>query len=233
MPRGTASFVIRCGRQHTIPSRPYDGGVANNRRSDTICDLFQTQKGKTDTGNGHETGSRRNYPENQSAKKSKEQQDEAGDKVGSKSDLVSLDETCITATCSEEDGVLYIMEDGTEFTNFAQSLVKWAGVISSDSCSAATSGGDDADSESFTFLAPEAQETFWKAIRKSVRSAEENRPASTDAAGPPFECKSKARFGVSKEMAQINYLFSPSDFAAMFAKGGFSVDFQTATVAGA
>lgn len=127
--------------------------------------------------------------------------------------------------------VLYTMDDGTEVTNFAQSLATWAGVISDDSCSAATHhDGEEVDSESFDFLADEAQEDFWKAIRKAIRSAEETRPSSSDA-GHPFECREKARFGVSKDMAQINYPFSPSDFAAVLAKGGFAVDYQTADVA--
>jgi hypothetical protein len=78
-------------------------------------------------------------------------------------------------------------------------------------------------------LAPEAQEDFWKAIRKTVRSAEENRPTSSES-GPPFECTQQARFGVSKDMAQINYTFLPSDFAALLAKGGFSIDFKNGVV---
>lgn len=135
-------------------------------------------------------------------------------------------------TSHVESPVLYTMEDGTEVTNFAQSLATWAGVISSDSCSAASDGKDGVDSESFAFLAPEAQEDFWKAIRKAVRSGEDNRPTSADL-GPPFQCKGKARFGVSKEMAQINYPYEPAEFAAILAKGGYSIDFETAVVADA
>ncbi len=130
-----------------------------------------------------------------------------------------------------ESPVLYTLDDGTEITNFAQSLATWAGVISSDSCIAAADSKDDVDSESFAFLAAEAQEGFWKAIRKSIRSAEENRPSSS-APGPPFQCTKDARFGVSKEMAQINYPFSPADFTAMMADGGFSIDFKNGLVVG-
>jgi hypothetical protein len=129
-----------------------------------------------------------------------------------------------------ESPVLYTMEDGTKVTNFAQSLATWAGVIAEDSCSAAGDHAEnDVDSESFGFLMPEVQEDFWKAIRKAVRSGEENRPKSSEA-GPPFECAKQARFGVSKDMAQINYPFLPSDFAALMAKGGFSIDFESAVV---
>lgn len=135
-------------------------------------------------------------------------------------------------TSHVESPVLYTMDDGTELTNFAQSLATWAGVISADSCSVASNGGDDVDSESFAFLAPEAQEDFWKAIRKAVRSAENNRPESSKV-GPPFECKENARFGVSKDMAQVNYPFLGSDFAALLEEGGYTVDFQNAVVADA
>ena len=131
-------------------------------------------------------------------------------------------------TSHVESPVLYTLEDGTEVTNFAQSLATWAGVISSESCSAAADDGEDVDSESFEFLAASAQDDFWKAIRKSVRQAEEKRNVSK--AGPPFECKKQARFGVSKDMAQINYPFLPSDFAAILAEGGYSIDFATARV---
>lgn len=126
-------------------------------------------------------------------------------------------------TSHVESPVLYTMEDGTEVTNFAQSLATWAGVIFKDSCNATGHqiDGDDLDSESFAFLAPDAQDAFWKAIRKAVRSAEDNRPTSTNI-GPPFRCQGKkARFGVSKSMAQVNYPFSPLEFAAMLAKGVF------------
>jgi hypothetical protein len=128
-----------------------------------------------------------------------------------------------------ESPVLYTLEDGTQVTNFAQSLAMWAGVITEDSCNADVDGGDD--SESFAFLAPNAQEDFWKAIRKSVRLAEDNLPiSSSKPAGPPFECSQQARFGVSQDMARINYPFLSSDFATLLAKGGYSIDFQGAVV---
>jgi hypothetical protein len=132
-------------------------------------------------------------------------------------------------TSHVESPVLYTLEDGTEVTNFAQSLATWAGIIAADSCSSASEDGDDVDSESFAFLAASAQDDFWKAIRKSVRQAEENRTV-TSMTGPPFQCKKQARFGVSKDMAQINYPFVPSVFSAILAEGGYSIDFASARV---
>ena len=129
-----------------------------------------------------------------------------------------------------ESPVLYTLEDGTEVTNFAQSLATWAGVISIDSCFSDSDGRDYDDSESFSFLSAEVQPNFWKAIRKAVRYAEENRPSSSPTQGHPFSCTKQARFGVSKDMAQINFPFSAFEFAAMLSSGGYSVDFQNATV---
>jgi hypothetical protein len=135
-------------------------------------------------------------------------------------------------TSHVESPVLYTLADGTQITNFAQSLAMWAGVIAEDSCTAAVVGGDDdVDSESFAFLAPKAQEDFWHAIRKSVRLAEDELPTSlSKSAGPPYECSQHARFGVSTDMARINYSFSSSDFATVLANGGFSIDFKAAVV---
>lgn len=135
----------------------------------------------------------------------------------------------INPTSHVESPVLYTLEDGTRVTNFAQSLAIWAGVITEDSCTAAVDGDDE--SESFPFLAPNTQEDFWKAIRKSVRVAEEDLPISSlKPVGPPFRCIQQARFGVSQDMARINYPFSSSDFASLLAKGGYSIDFQGAVV---
>jgi hypothetical protein len=124
--------------------------------------------------------------------------------------------------------VLYTKEDGTQVTNFPQSLATWAGVINGTECSART------DDEAFDFLAAgEASQYFFDSLRTAIRHAEENRPslAQAMAHGPPFPCEKKARFGVSKDMARINYPFTPEDFREMLRKGGFEIDFQASQVA--
>ena len=133
-------------------------------------------------------------------------------------------------TSHVESPVLYTLEDGTEVTNFAQSLAAWAGVIDKNSDMASTCNENEIDSESFDFLAAERQEDFWRAIRTSVRAGELDRSPVPSDAMPPFECKKLARFGVSKEMAQINYPFSPTEFSEMMAEGGYAVNFETAMV---
>ena len=120
--------------------------------------------------------------------------------------------------------VLYTKEDGTQVTNFPQSLATWAGVIDPNQECATRS-----DDEEFDFLAAgEASQFFFDSIRKAIRHAEEN-PRSLEQAmadGPPMKCEKKARFGVSADMAQINYPFTPQDFEAMIEKGGYQIDFS-------
>jgi len=133
-------------------------------------------------------------------------------------------------TSHVESPILYTLKDGTEVTNFAKSLANWAGVIETDLDMASSCTEDERDSESFDFLRDERQEEFWIAIRKAVRDGEVQRTAIPSEVKPPFECKKLARFGVSKEMAQINYPFSPSEFVQMMAEGGYALDFESATV---
>jgi hypothetical protein len=124
--------------------------------------------------------------------------------------------------------VLYTKEDGTQVTNFPQSLATWAGVINSTECAARS------DTESFDFLAPgEASQFFFDSIGKAIRHAETHRPLTEQAMadGPPFSCKKKARFGVSEDMARINYPFTAQEFQEMLQKGGYEIDFQASHVA--
>jgi hypothetical protein len=126
--------------------------------------------------------------------------------------------------------VLYVKEDGTQVTNFPQSLAKWAGVSNhKEECSAPSTG----DIESFDFLAPgEPTETFMKSIRKAIRHAESN-PKSLEQAiadGPPFDCEKKARFGVTSDMARINYPFSPTEFQGILKNGGYDIDYKASSV---
>mmetsp|Transcript_62900 Transcript_62900/g.180965 ORF Transcript_62900/g.180965 Transcript_62900/m.180965 type:complete len:354 (-) Transcript_62900:113-1174(-) len=131
-------------------------------------------------------------------------------------------------TSHVESPILYTMEDGTEVTNFAESLATWAGVIGPDDDQASCS---TSDSESFTFLDEDHQEAFWKAIRKSVRAAEANRPTfDEDSPVPPFECRKQARFGVSKDMPQINYPLTRSEFSELMLQGSYEVNFTSATL---
>jgi hypothetical protein len=129
--------------------------------------------------------------------------------------------------------VLYTKEDGTQVTNFPQSLATWAGVMNGTTTECAAAAAASGDEESFDFLAPgEASQFFFNSIRKAIRHAEEH-PRSLEQAmadGPPMYCEKKARFGVSADMARINYPFTPEAFEAMIEKGGYQVDFSASKV---
>ena len=119
--------------------------------------------------------------------------------------------------------VLYEKLDGTQVTNFPQSLAKWVGYETDmQQC--------QADRESiFGDGAPQA---FWDKVRHSIRHAEVHPPPETGARaiGPPFDCQKKARFGVTPHQARINYAFRVEELDDMIQEGGFRINFRQATV---
>jgi len=128
--------------------------------------------------------------------------------------------------------VLYTKEDGTQVTNFAESLATWVGIdIDTNIADDSEKGDDDniscaptEESESFDFLESGMNsELFFDAVRKKVRYAEAH-PRSSDekkADSPGLtiannNCqKGKARFGVSKDMARINYPFLSTEIESI------------------
>ncbi|KAI2500997.1 hypothetical protein MHU86_13471 [Fragilaria crotonensis] len=121
--------------------------------------------------------------------------------------------------------VLYVKEDGTEVTNFPESLAKWAGV--DDQGRAAMIGMNCAD-ETCPADAREAYQAYLDGIRAAVRKAESNRPTEEEAATyrPPFQCKEKIRFGVDNDTARINTSFTAEEALEVFKKSGYTLDFD-------
>jgi hypothetical protein len=121
--------------------------------------------------------------------------------------------------------IMYTKKDGTQVTNFPHSLAIWAG-IENDTCDVS---GSNASVESYQH---HQQRDYWDKIRQAIRTAEKHRLASVEAAsnGPPFECARKARFGVTPEMARINYAMDPEKIRAILQNGGYSIDFHRAIV---
>jgi hypothetical protein len=131
--------------------------------------------------------------------------------------------------------VLYTKEDGTQVTNFPQSLAKWAGVElevvgeEEDATCGANSSDDDSDVEKYRQY---ERSDYWDKIRQAIRHSEAN-PLSSSVAhanGPPFDCEKKARFGVTPDMARINYAMSPEQVTTMLNAGGYVIDFEVANV---
>jgi hypothetical protein len=121
-------------------------------------------------------------------------------------------------------------DDGTEVTNFADSLAKWAEVRDEDRLAGCSDTLDQECPSEAAVL--EAQNQYWDGIRKAVRNAEVNRLPRDEwkASGPPFDCKEHARLGVSSDMARINYPFSPSELNEILRQAGYIIDFKRAEV---
>lgn len=121
--------------------------------------------------------------------------------------------------------VLYTKPDGTEVTNFPQSLAKWAGMdplIQTDACQANV---EVYANQNLT------TEDYWDKIRQAIRTAESSRKDSELIAPHQFECSRRARFGVSGDHARINSPFSRKEVEEALLTGGFSVDFEAALIA--
>jgi hypothetical protein len=115
-------------------------------------------------------------------------------------------------------------DDGiTQITNFPESLALWAGV-------------DDADRKACMphledCSTNEASIRYWKGIDESIRAAEQNRKVvvgSSPRQGPPhFQCKKQARFGASKETAQINSPFTSLQLESLlYESGDCTIDYE-------
>jgi hypothetical protein len=118
-----------------------------------------------------------------------------------------------------------IKEDGTEVTNFPESLALWAGVNDKDRTAVLGAACQD---KTCPVEAKEAEQRYWDGIRAAVRKAEANRPSEQDAKeyGPPFQCKSKVKFGVGNETARINNPFTVDQVLAMFTAIGVDLNFE-------
>jgi hypothetical protein len=117
--------------------------------------------------------------------------------------------------------------DGTEVTNFPESLSLWANVNPEDRFGAANKKCDDEQQVCTTRAGADAQQHFWDGIRTAVRTAEKDRPTAEESKqfGPPFECKKKVRFGAGPDTARVNYSFSTSEIKEKLEAIGMDVDF--------
>ena len=133
--------------------------------------------------------------------------------------------------------VLYTKEDGTEVTNFPQSLATWSGVIGENLSKEELHAMRFESSESFDFLeAGTSSEHFFDSVAKRIEQGEKERYDQATKSGDyspshySSQCTEKARFGVSADMARVNYPFTPNDITTIFQKGGFEIDFKASRV---
>ena len=122
--------------------------------------------------------------------------------------------------------ILYTKPDGTRVTNFPASLARWVGYDTEDksgTCRVSDTESIFPDNPSQDGLAPPE---FWKALTVAIRDAETQREATP----VPSSCDRAARFGVSADMARINYSFSKAEFTTMLEKGAYEIDYAAAVV---
>jgi hypothetical protein len=142
-----------------------------------------------------------------------------------KSDVEHVALPFVTALWFHESHVpsppIRVHADGTEVTNFPESLSLWANVNPEDRFA------KKCDDEEQVCKEADAQQHFWDGIRAAVRTAERNPPTPQESKefGPPFECKKKVRFGVGPDTARVNYSFSTSEIKDKLEAIGMDVDF--------
>ena len=172
-----------------------------------------------------------------------------------KSDTSVVALPLVTAVWFDEEShvpspVIDTLEDeyGTEVTNFPKSLAKWAGVEPLDSqlpiVGKLRDGGECSqdDNHGGTCQSPEAigyhatvgpEKEYWDSIRRKIKDAESRRPGGEDAkeyAPSSWNCKKRARFGVSPQMARVNYPFRASRLKEILSRVGYNVDFAKGKV---
>ena len=142
-----------------------------------------------------------------------------------KSDVEHVALPLVTAMWFHESHVpsppIRVHTDGTEVTNFEESLSLWADVNPEDRFA------KKCDDEEKVCKRADAQQNFWDGIRNAVRTAEKNRPSAEESKefGPPFKCKKKIRFGARPDTARVNYSISTSEIKEKLEAVGMDVDF--------
>jgi len=144
----------------------------------------------------------------------------------------------VTAVWFNEDSLvpsppIHTHKDGTQVTNFPESLALWANVNDTDRTAVMDSKClvERCSQEQYD-TAKEAEQRYWNGIRRTVRAAEAKRPSKWEATrhGPPFKCKRKIRFGVGNDTARVNYPFSLKELTSSLSKIGYSVNYKAAKV---
>ena len=128
--------------------------------------------------------------------------------------------------------IIDTLEDGTSVTNYPQSLAKWAGlddalpsqlpVVGKDTCAKNGEGNEDETTGYHAKSGPEKE--HWDTIRIKIEEAENNRASEEEAQQyhpGRWECKKKARFGVSVDMARVNYAFTATDLKKALKKSKY------------
>lgn len=116
---------------------------------------------------------------------------------------------------------IQVKEDGTEITNFPESLALWAHVNDHDRTATI-----DCPDQTCSIEARQAEQRYWDGIRVAIRAAEASRPTeeTNTTYGPPFQCKTKVKFGVGNETARINFPFTVDQITTLLQSSGVDLE---------
>jgi hypothetical protein len=115
-----------------------------------------------------------------------------------------------------------IHDDGTQITNFPESLALWANVSDADRTALVQ---EDCSDQTCSAEALQRVQRYWDGIRRAVRHAEQSLAELKEVDyGPPFSCQKKVRFGVGNDTARINDPFSSEQMTALLQSVGFHLE---------
>lgn len=118
--------------------------------------------------------------------------------------------------------VIKTKQDGTQITNFPDSLAVWANVSDNDRTA------NQQEEQSCTIGQNDAQQRYWDGIRIAVRNAEQSLLQLTEnekTYGPPFQCQRKIQFGVGTETARVNTPIAVDQLESMVQSISMNIDF--------
>jgi hypothetical protein len=132
--------------------------------------------------------------------------------------------------------IIQTLTDGTEITNFPNSLALWAKVNNSDRTALVDAGcipPTGACVQSVHETAMEAETRFWSGIRQAIRQAEADR--STDTLSSPtvggglprWNCRSYTRFGAGPYTVRVNPPFTLSLIESLLSSMDYVIDWRT------
>ena len=125
---------------------------------------------------------------------------------------------------------IHTHKDGTQVTNFPESLALWANVNDSDRTALMDCDAKQQCSPQEYSTAKQAEEQYWNGIRKAIRVAESKRSSNNKKYGPPFKCQRQVRFGVGNDTARVNYPFSVQQITSILDVIGYTVDYTAGKV---
>ena len=133
--------------------------------------------------------------------------------------------------------------DGAQVTNYPESLALWAGADDADRLAyikahedclvmESNKGGFAGDNgKGCAMQAHESYQRYWSAIKTAIRKEElDRKKRAPSKVFHGWNCKEHVRFGTSREMTRINYIFSAGKIQSILKSIGYEIDFVAGNV---